>query len=301
MEEFGRELDLPSEATMQRTLGWLVLRGQEHRLWGERARFQVLAPGVVISWTGGPSAADTALALSRDPDPDLPVEELDLDEWTENRATVRVGGVWVQMLSRMFLGQEWNWPDPLHTDGVALDCVLWTPAAAGGGDVDAVVLRLPVAAARADAARFREPGVFVAHVDHAPDSATARLRAMTQLATIQVRSAPRGWTLTDADQWLDTEIARCQYGPTVHAVLFDQRCLMRVTSGLRVDAVSRGSYPPGRSTASLVPAVVLEAMSRTSTATTPPPALRVRHFGGYHHIGVFDVETSLAVPSTTRP
>lgn len=57
-----------------------------------------------------------------------------------------------------------------------------------------------------------------------------------EVASVRLRYAATDWTIDDADAWLDNELLKQCPSPFVTAAVMHDRCLMRVRTGLRIEA-----------------------------------------------------------------
>lgn len=149
-------------------------------------------------------------------------------------------------------------PDLTEAAGHAVDCVLRQETSV------LVLARTPV---RDHAEGWPGRGYLVADAGYRPRPGTAaeaveRHDWVLRHADIRLRRAEPGWTVDDADRWLDEQqamtAATAERLPAVlTAVVFTGSALMRISTGARVEAALENDDPR---TATLLPAAVLHTV-----------------------------------------
>lgn len=281
-----------SDVDHQRVAGWIALTVQrEFAL--SRARYRVSDTGaVVLEWRGHPDAEDVSTMLVDAADPDMPVHPV--ADLSPMRADLVVGDVPVMLVARgpdhrtppdpAGVRPGWSWLDPLRAHGAAADSVLWLLPPDAGGVGAATVLRIPVAVA--DHTHRNESTHVVVHTEHTPRDGL--WHQVSDHASIRLRWVHPEWNAAETEAWLATAMPR--QGPSVTAVMMGDRCVMRLSTGLRVEATA--DSPPSPPTPwSVLPSAVLSALCHTNAHREPPAVLRVRHFG--HGDGRFRLTTAV--------
>lgn len=238
-------------------------------------------------------------------DPDMPVSYTPEQDRSETRAVLVVGGVSVRLHSYnphpAFHGQylrapqSWRWPQPLRTHGAARDTVLWIQQDDPLGDARAVVIRVPwLSQPRAAASGEEYALIDIEHKVPNYSAVHTEIGWYTALSTadIRLRRADPGWSIRDADEWLDDKLltpTRSTWATSMTAVLFPDRAVMRLHApGLRIEATISHPGDPD-----LVPAVVLSALHRTPAAL--PRHLRISRTG-HHDEQLITLAVSDAMP-----
>lgn len=296
----------------QRVVGWLALTLQRSsgRLSGFLVEYTVTdSGGVELSWRGGPLPADVAAIVVDAADLDLPVTMV--KPASDVRADLLVGDVPVALVAYdpdptapaelLRAANTWSWPhNPLQTDGAALDKVLWHVTPDPGGVGVATVIRVPTSVR--DQASWIESTHWVVHTEHtvpsyaSPDKHLAWRRA-DQTASVRVRPAATDWTTDDADTWLDNDLLNRSPSPSITAVVMHDRCLMRIRTGLRIEATVHDPAPAVPW--DFVPSTVLSAVCETDDRRQPPATVIIRPFGDIHGECRFRLATTLAIPTRT--
>lgn len=295
----------------QRVVGQLVLSVRETRLLaGARdVEYQLTDQGVVmVDWVEGPCAnevADGLVAYSA-----AGLVALDAIAGTGNnlRADLLLSGVPVVLTAYEPIGlkrasrvgrskrraPEWRWPMPLEEEGAARDTVLWTLDRDHG--TIATVVRLPIDLSD----DWTESGTLVVlpKEDAPTDLWLSRRQEVDQArerCSILLRVAPRDWTVNDADDWMAQELDN-KYAPRrATAVALPDRCLLRRSSGLRIEAMrdSTCGIPW-----SYVPTALLASMWYPKPCLKQPPSsLKVRVFGNVYAVDTISTSSTWCIPS----
>lgn len=295
----------------QRVVGQLVLSLRESRLLvGARdVEYELNDQGVVtVDWVEGPCAnevADGLVAYSA-----AGLVALDAVAGTGNnlRADLLLSGVPVVLMAQEPIGlerasrvgrlkrsaPEWRWPMPLEEEGAARDTVLWTLDRDHG--TVATVVRLPIDLSD----DWSESGTLVVLPEEdAPTGMWLSRRQEVDRArekcSILLRVAPRGWTVDDADDWMAEELDNKNAPRLATAVALPDRCLLRRSSGLRIEAMrdSTCGIPW-----SYVPTALLASIWHPKPCRKQPPAsLKVRVFGDVFTVDTISASSTWCVPS----
>ncbi|UUV32280.1 hypothetical protein NQK81_02170 [Amycolatopsis roodepoortensis] len=313
----------------QRVVGWLALTLQHKTglLDGPRVAYTITDHGTIeLTWRGGPTAAAVADRLLATADPDVPVvrrREPGSDTERVRRDFVEAAGVpvmltatdprphrdpsdWISKLPAV------RAPQPMVEDGHAADVVTWELPPDPGGSGIAVVTRVPTP--YLDNHTWTAPAETVVNVDHefppgAHDDRRSSWKHAVNTAAVHLRFVPDDLVTADADTWLTQVHTSTWLRPECAAVVWHDRCLLQLSSGLRVDAVF-DRFPHLTGTSSRVPAVVLSALSRWSTRPGPvdaaaqarllPAELHLSRFGHGQDYDRYRVDVQATVASATR-
>lgn len=286
---------------VQQVLGRVVLE-MERTAVGRRARHVGYAAsedgGIVVTVVDGLHAWEVAAALLG-----LTDAAVGVGQSTEFRATLVVDGVAVVVIAQDSVGEDvvcrredprdtptWRWPRPLQEQGQATDIVLWTREKEQPVDLEAddelvaTVVRVPARAVNADGHDIRpvEGGLLVAVVaDQLPRLPTSLLGDVYNQrdfvnVLLRCHEDIGEYTVEQADRWAQEVLQTRRY--CCPAVLWPGTCVVYLTTGWRVEA----SLPAGMdgSTASMVPAVLVDAAgARTVLPGSPPPtSVALRRF-----------------------
>lgn len=291
----------------QRVVGWLALTLQHWSgpLDGPRVAYTITDHGTIeLTWRGGPTAAAVADRLLATVDPDIPVTRPPRDSRPDTervrRDFVEAAGVPVMLtatdprprrdpsdwISKLPAARA---PRPIVEDGHAADVVTWELPPDPGGTGIAVVTRVPTS--YLDNQSWTASAEIVVNIDHEfPPGAHYERRSSwkhaAKLAAVHLRFVPD--ELVTADAWLTQVSTSTRLRPECVAAVWHDRCLLQLSSGLRVDAVF-DRFPHLTGTSSRVPAVVLSALSHGVTHLAPhdaaaqaqllPAELHISRFG----------------------
>ncbi|MDT7784835.1 MAG: hypothetical protein QOF58_3254 [Pseudonocardiales bacterium] len=189
------------------------------------------------------------------------------------------------------------WPSPLEDDGAWLDSVLWDRDHRHG--LVATVVRAPIDLHRDMSWIESGYGVALAEQDMPATVGADRRYEISQFrrsgCSILLRTG-RNWSLDEADDWMTAILDDAWQAPSSVAVLWHDRCVMRYTSGLRLDVTCDGQWPTAAPW-SHVPSALLNALIDAHPSLEPPRHLKVRAYGQQFTIASLTIDSTWVTPS----